>query len=350
MFIYGRYSLKYLKTFLGFIIALASLYVVFEKTNFVAISQIISSIRLSHLICALFFVSFSVLLKSLRWQLLLKFFTTFDLKDVFVSFSMGNMMNMLLPFRSGDLVKVFALSQKRNISKASILGTVVYEHILDFLALSLVFCVALLTYDFPISRWNKFPIFFLTLGCSFFLMCIFSFKEQIQKIKSWATNLPNDNQKLYMRLFRYFIKHVLANISLYYSCRDSLKIFTYTLLIWFINGCWLYFLFLSFNESFHYQFGIGEVSVLLLAMSLAVMVPSAPSYIGTLHLATVIVLRPTGIPRDLIISYAILIHATGTFVAIAMGFLSWISLLKPQGAIFFKNFMSLFNLKLRPDT
>jgi len=245
-----------------------------------------------------------------------------------MSFSIGNMINMLLPFRSGDIVRVFTLSKQENMSKASILGTIVYEHVLDFLALSVLFSAAILTYNFPISRWIKFPTFFLTLGCGLFLISIFVFKDQIKKLEAWANDSKNGHSEFYYKIIRHFINYVVLNLSLFFSYKEYIKLFGYTIFIWIINGCWLYFLFLSLDPSFKYFFSVGEVSALLLSITLAVMIPSAPSYAGTLHLAVFIILRPTAIPPEVIISYAIMIHGSGTFMALMMGLINWLSSIK----------------------
>ncbi len=333
-------NVKYLKFFVGLIITIFSLFAVFRKINFSEIFQIISAVNIKYLVFSIACLFFSLLLKSVRWQLLLNFFARFNFRDVFVALAIGNMLNMLLPFRSGDLIRVFALSKKEEVLKTSIFGTVVYEHALDLLSLLFIFCITILTYSFPISRWIKMPIFSLSLGCALFFIFIFIFKEKIKKLEKWINNSENSSEKIYFKIFRHFFNYVLLNITLSYSWKEYLNIFGYTVVMWMFNGLWLYFLFLSLDFSSHYQFGIGEISILILSTSLAVMVPSAPSYVGTLHLSTLVVLRPTGLPQELIVSYAILQHAISTLLAIVTGFVSWISVLdlKEIGIVKFLKF------------
>lgn len=320
--------MKYINFFAGLLIAGGCFFVLFQKTDFHVITRVIYSSNVFYLLVSLGFIVLSLCVKSIRWHMLLAYFHGFNLSNVFTSFALGNMVNMLLPFRSGDLVRVFSLSKKERVSKASILGTVVYEHMLDFLALSFLFCTAILTYNFSISKWIKFPVFLLVFVCTVFLIFTFIFKKQIKRLENWANQPERDFSRLPYRIIRYLVNYVLLNLSLFFSYKEYLKLFSCTLLIWIINGCWLYFLFLSLDPSFKYFFGVGEVSALLLALTLAVMLPSAPSYAGTLHLATFLILRPTDLPHELILSYAIMIHGTGTIVAIIVGCISWLSTLK----------------------
>lgn len=322
--------MKYVKYTIGALIAGASLYMVFKKTDFPLVLQTMRSIDLFWLFCSAIMLILSFLLKSLRWKYLLKYFNDFSLKDVFVSFSIGNMMNMLLPLRSGDLIRAFILSNDKKVSKASIIGTVVYEHILDFLMLFLVLCIATMSYDFLVSEWIKVPIFFLASCGVLFFIFSFIYKEKVQKIKKWK---KESNYKMYdylLKLFHLFVDKILCNLFLVYPRKELVKIFGYTLIIWLFYGIWLYTLFRCFDPGLNYHFSIGEVSTLMLALVLAVMIPSTPSYAGTMHMAILLVLQPTSIPQELIISYAILMHGSGTLIAIVIGLISWVHIINTK--------------------
>lgn len=133
--------MKYINLLIGVCVAFSSIYFVFSKIDFASMFQVMGSLHLGWILFSFSLTFLLIFFKSLRWHVLLKIVNKISFRDVFCSFSIGNMMNMLLPFRSGDVIRIVMLSKQKNTAKGPIVGTVVYEHVLDLLALS---CILLL--------------------------------------------------------------------------------------------------------------------------------------------------------------------------------------------------------------
>ena len=86
---------------------------------------------------------FAVMLRSLRWQYLLRPLGYLPLNLLFQITVVGYAANNLLPLRLGELVRAYSLSEKAQISTSATMGTIFVERIFDGFALLFLAAVAL---------------------------------------------------------------------------------------------------------------------------------------------------------------------------------------------------------------
>ena len=79
----------------------------------------------------------SVFFRALRWKYLLIHLKHIRMKILYVVVVIGYMANSLLPMRIGELVRSYYLSKESNISKSSVLATILVERVLDAVTLLL---------------------------------------------------------------------------------------------------------------------------------------------------------------------------------------------------------------------
>ena len=79
----------------------------------------------------------SIFFRALRWKYLLKHLKQIRMNILYVVVVIGYMANSLLPMRIGELVRSYYLSNESNISKSSILATILVERVLDAVTLLL---------------------------------------------------------------------------------------------------------------------------------------------------------------------------------------------------------------------
>lgn len=317
---------KYLKCFVGLLITILSSFLILNKFDLDKITSTLKLINIYWLLFSCLFIVICMIIKSLRWQLLLHPIAKFKLKDTFIAFSIGNMFNMILPLRSGDISRAFFLVKNKNLSKISIFCTIVYEHIADLSTLLILFCIALLFYNYPMPKLLELFAFTLLICMIISISLLVIFKKYVSNIiKKLENKLKKYSYNFFFKALHTILNKILLSLPLSYSYKNLIKIIIYTLLIWIINGIHLYFLFFSFNSPYINHLGIGEISAIMVASGITAAIPSAPSYIGTLHLAIILTLKSTLIPTELIVAYTILIHAVGTSIPIIIGIPSLIN-------------------------
>ena len=133
------------------------------------------------------------------------------------------------------------------------------------------------------------------------------------------------------RLLFFLPKHLLSKVTeimtnfsqglvLIRGCSGWSKVILYSLFLWFTSLCQI--------QLISYSIGLNlpiTAACLILAMaSFGVMIPSAPGFIGTFHLAVQYGFIIYGIGKEEALSAAIIWHATFFFPTILYGFVAFI--------------------------
>ncbi|MGH9582450.1 MAG: lysylphosphatidylglycerol synthase transmembrane domain-containing protein, partial [Bryobacteraceae bacterium] len=89
--------------------------------------------------------TFSLLLRALRWRVLLRSRAPVDVGTAFWAMSACYFGNNFLPARAGELVRTFIVSRRTGLSKTFVLTTALSERLSDAIALVVIGSVVLLT-------------------------------------------------------------------------------------------------------------------------------------------------------------------------------------------------------------
>ncbi|MDD3732593.1 MAG: lysylphosphatidylglycerol synthase transmembrane domain-containing protein, partial [candidate division Zixibacteria bacterium] len=89
-----------------------------------------------------------------------------------------------------------------------------------------------------------------------------------------------------------------------------------TMIIWIIMGLSNYFVFIAFG----FDLPLEASFVLLVIVSISILIPSSPGFIGVYHAGTFLTLSIYGIGKEDALSFAIVLHATQYIVVTVMGF------------------------------
>lgn len=250
---------------IGIGLSLASLYIL--ESKFEIFSQLSNFQNLNYL-SILFFILFyllALLVKPMRFIGHLEDSTYQDYRS---GFYIGNLLNNVLPFRLGDLLRVFFFLK---IKKSKTLFLILFEKILDLISLVAFLAIFLLWF----------------YGYSIFLIgvCIFIFL-------------------IVMTIFiQTSIKSRLAeNIFFQRSWIINLRIFFVTLVAWFFEGS-SYAVFFYIIESLDLSLGFSFMPI----SALSSLIPSAPGYIGVINYTMVSWGEFIDLPASLYAYYSFLI-------------------------------------------
>ena len=307
---------KLLGTALNTLVSVGAILWIVYTLDWSAVRSALAQAHYEWVIMGMLAVVINALIRTVRWGVLLPPWSS-RFSSLFSALIIGQGANYILPARMGDVIRIYVVSEKLNISKAQALGTIALEKLWDT-AMLVVFTLAL-SWFLPLPDWLLAPVrgTILVISTAFLIVAILlsrqteivSFFERI--FIKW---LPRFQQR-----FVLFAENVLTGFSGLQSVLRSIKISILSVLIWLLGGLTNYFVFLAFDIPLSYTVAL----ILLLALILGVAVPSLPGRVGVFEAICVFVLKTFQIPESLAFSYALTMHITAMLppllIAIVLG-------------------------------
>lgn len=312
---------------LGIIISIALIYLLFRNIDFNKLWTALSTANYWWLIPNILMIILTMYQRAYRWKFMLKPIKLVKFDNLLAATCIGFMANNVLPMRLGEFARAYSLSsQDKEISKSASLATIFVERmIFDLVALLIIFGAVLTFSDSLRSQLEnnidfgreiilgaKFAIFVALAGLG--IMLVFALKpEQIgNTITRYLPFLPDrikDMIKLTVEKFSHGLKFMI-------DMKAVLNVGAQTLLIWILMGASNYFVFLAFG----FDIPFDASFVLLVVVSILIMTPSSPGFIGVYHYGVVISLGVYGITDEEARACALVLHAAQYIVVTLMGF------------------------------
>ncbi|MGR3310374.1 MAG: lysylphosphatidylglycerol synthase transmembrane domain-containing protein [Candidatus Brocadiales bacterium] len=304
-----------------------------------------------YLLPAIAVVLFSYVIRTIRWQILMRPVKKVSFMSLFSATSIGFMSNCILPARAGEVIKPAFIGKKENIKISAALATVVMERLFDTISLIIATIIVLTILPIPsttvqkehtnqtaissiethdagssnlhiksathtIVRLKKMArvltiplIITILLG---FILAKYPLKVK-ELLRKYLSILPaRINDKLIT-----FIEHFISGFEILKNKKEVVQIILLTATIWALLVLGAYFVSFSFNLNLPF---IGAC-VVTLFISFAVALPQAPSFIGVFHIATQTSLGLLGVGLSSSQSYAIILWAVSVFPITIMGLL-----------------------------
>lgn len=322
--------LKSKKFWFGLIISVVCLYYSFKG---IKIKEVIAALRIVnywYLLPALFFSLFTLFTRTYRWKLLIKDHKNLKFYDIWVTNCIGFMALFTLPARLGDLLRAYLLGQRTGVKKTMVLSTIVLERILDGIGAILIFLIAL--NFFPIDNMNRYSfdkkifgyncsinlkqiiiivslLYLVALGI-LILIKIFS-KQSLKFACFFIKFAPHKYQEKLKTIISSFIDG-LESIGTFFN---FIKMIIYSVLLWTLNSVPAFFV----VKGFHIPFNFFHVIILNGFLIFALMIPAAPGFIGTYHIAVLLVLKLYNIEGANALSFAWILWLVGCVVDVSAG-------------------------------
>ena len=276
----------------------------------------------------------SVLLRTVRWQLLLRHMRHVAVTRLYPVVVVGYMANNLLPMRIGELVRSYYLGEREGISKTSALVTILVERVLD--ALTLLFFIAgvglfvplagladAFARRFGIASGLLVAVFTLPFIMAFGVLLLFAYLPG--RTKSMGVMVGRLLPARFEEPVRNLVEMFLDGLIPLRSPRTLLLLFTLSAPIWLFEAGLFFFVGFSFELEKLFS-GLGEMAVANILVTstanLGSSVPAAPGGIGLFELVTreTLVLLPLAqIERSVAGAFAAVVHAALLLPMIILG-------------------------------
>jgi len=248
----------------------------------------------------------NMLLRAVRWHIIIKQEFDIQLKLVFKAMIYGYALNQLLPLKMGEIGRAEYLTRKNKESRSFLLGTIAVERIFDVLIISIFLGFSILFSETLMNNFKSNIISVILLLITFTGAVIIFFNLNI--LKKITRYLPSK--------FELFVNHVIDNIvqalSIFNSFWKVLNVFLVSLIIWSLT-CFSFFLILTdigITIPFYAYFFIVS------AGTFGMIIPSTIANVGVYHVVAMGALMIFMVPRAQALTFAIIAHALDFFPSI----------------------------------
>lgn len=284
-----------LKSYIGIFISGVLLFGVIRQIDLPSVTQIFWKANIYWIFAALIFYWIEILLRIHRWkQILTCLDSAICYSSVSSSFCAGAAANNIFPFRLGDILRAHILGTQRNISRYSIMGTIVFEKLIDVIAVLLLTC------------WGAFEVL---SGMGVFSKASFTFSMAGAIVVVFGGIYLVAKNKFLSGKFILFFHERLGNFKkgfhTFLNPKKLSLVFLETMLIWTFNSLAIWAIVLSLGVSL----SISEVLLLEGIAGLAAAIPSAPAGIGTLQYAFLITFGIMHLDKDVGVAASLLVQS-----------------------------------------
>jgi uncharacterized protein (TIRG00374 family) len=301
-------------------ISLLLLFLLLRKIDLYSLGKALARLDMYYLAAAILFTFASYWLRALRWHYLLIQERPLKLASLYPATVIGYMANNLFPARLGEFIRAWVLAEREKLQAPAVFASLVIDRLFDGFSVILMLVWVLLTLRLP-AGMEQSGTLLRAGGASMlvFYLVVMVFLVLFKK-------RPVATLALLARLLRPLPSTVSEKIlPVVGSFLDGLRISSKPGHLMAIVGC-SFLIWMSATLPIHLiliGFGIHlpltASFFIMVLLVFAVMVPAAPGYIGTFHLACYTGLAAFGLPDTQAVSIALVIHGVGFFPVILAG-------------------------------
>ncbi len=287
------------------------------------------------------------ILRTLRWQAMLKTNQRFDFLTVFHPLMIGFSINCILPGRVGEIARPVILNQKTDLPVSTGLATVALERVLDAVTLIALFALVL----FKVQPDPEFTTRFgeielsrsvlekiaagtlqlcLVLIGGIILVSINAVRQYIFAGLEWIPgkfSFLGSGFQTFLTRATLFIQKIIINISSGFVLIKQPKLMimclTSSIIIWLLNGLSYYIFSLGCPGV---ELSFPEVMAMMVIVAFFIALPSVPGFWGIWEAGGVFAMTLLGVGSDEAAGYTLANHAIQIIPVIIVGMISaWIT-------------------------
>jgi uncharacterized protein (TIRG00374 family) len=303
---------------LGVAISVVSLYLVIRQVDLGAVGRVLGSAEPGWVAGVTACIAIDVVCRTVRWQGLLAPIQRVRFVPVLGYLLVGYLANNVLPARLGELVRSHYLGDRENMSRATTLGTIVVERVVDTAVLVAIASAAILVLN---VRGVVASAVLVGLGITGLLIVGLA-------AALVAHRLPYADRAVAA------VERWPTVISLAGRLRGGLAVAgrprTVAVAVGWSVVAWSATVvgFAAAGHAVGVELTWGQAALLAAGVSLATAIPAGPGYLGTFELAAVQIAAVFGVGADPAVALAVLVHAvilvlTSAGGAVALLLLGW---------------------------
>ena len=308
---------KHLYFAIGIAISVILIWVLFREVDFPQLAVALKGANYWWLLPNIAFIFLTMYQRAFRWKYMLAPIVDVPFPKLLAATCIGFMANNVLPLRLGEFMRAYSLAaQDRRISKSASLATIFVERmVFDLVALLLIFGAVLYLSHLTVTGEMQFglnlTILSALLGLVFMLVLALR-PAQTGRLLSKYLFLPEKGRVGLERIVVRFSR----GLDFLSDRRAVVSVSLQTLLIWLLMGLSNIFVFWAFGL----HLPLDASYVLLVVVSISILIPSSPGFVGVYHAGAVWSMMQYGVAKEVALSCALVMHAAQFIVITGMGF------------------------------
>lgn len=305
------------KRFWGLLLTIGLLIYCFYDLDLYAIYKAISSIDIRYLIPLIFIEVLIAFIRASRFTFFVDAFKPAKIRVIFPIYCIGIMTNLLMPYLTGQVARIFLLSKRAHVKKTSVFTTTVLEVLFDGLAIIAIFFVISLFVVIPddFQAWH-----FIALGGLVVLVTAILFV--ISRSHTKSHNFVHRFTKHLSPRVRARIDEIkfsfLSGLEALKSSKHLTVVSVLSVLWWLFQASMVYLLILAFG----FKINIWGAVIITAIVNIMMTVVVSPWNIGTFQGATVAAMAPFGVGKSEALAFSFLLHIFVYLPPIILGALS----------------------------
>lgn len=303
---------KFFSYLFPLILMVVFLYFAFKNIDFINVVKILESISLFWLIIYFFVWLTSHIVRAYRWKIIINSVKEeTSIINLFGATMVGYGVNCIIP-RLGEVYRGLFLGKWEDISRSSMVGTIVLERVIDVLVLGFSIFISVAIYSGDLFQeviWLESTLYFgflLIIGLVIFLFLLVKFKEKFYDV---ILNVVGKiSVKIADALGRAF--HLLTDgFASLKGAKNIISVFFLSALIMLLYGLTAYIGFFILHMEKIQDVSYSMAWIVMTISAIGVIIPT-PGATGSYHLIVISVL--VGIfhfSNDISGAYAILTHS-----------------------------------------
>jgi uncharacterized protein (TIRG00374 family) len=299
----------------GIVVSLLFIYLTFRGTDFGALGAALRRSNYWLLVPALLVLGVAIVVRALRWRLLISPEHRPSTSAVTSALLVGYLFNSILPARAGEAIRVVVLRQRAGTPKFVALGTVLAERAIDVLVLLVLLFVA--APFVPSTDWLPRVlalgvVFFVVLTGVFIAFAFYGERPARLLLRPLAMLPGMSRERIELAA-----SNLMRGLSAFRSPAVALPAFALTAASWLLIALasWICM------RGFDLRLGFSAAVLVVVAINLAMILPSGPAGIGVFEAATLTALRPFDVDRAHALSYALVLHGLNVVPFLVAGYL-----------------------------
>ncbi|MCO6450353.1 MAG: flippase-like domain-containing protein [Caldilineales bacterium] len=305
-----------LRIVLGSVLAIVAIYFISRQVDWETALDYIRDVSLQWLALAVITVFFNNIAKSFRWRLLFPPDQPLPRqRDIFGVLMSGQLINLLLPLRSGDITRAYFMGRRRGESTVAAAGTIGAEKMIDLMILGFLFALVLPYVVLPVEWGSPGRSIFagalvgliawvtILLGLPYFQRILAFVGERIPALASLST----------------LVSRLLDGLKALRNLRRLPALLFWSALVWMAAVVTNLFL----MKALAIPPTLLSALLVVLIIQSGVSIPLAPGNLGVFEALAVLALSLTGVPFEQALAFGILLHIIVISVPLAFG-LPWL--------------------------
>jgi hypothetical protein len=287
---------------LAAIFAIVLLYYSLRGINWPEVWATLAHADLKYILLWLSIVTVALILRALRWRVLLSAEGQVSVPTAFWATAAGYFGNNFLPFRAGEVVRTLMISARTGMSKSFVLTTALSERIFDAITLVGVAAILLLTMPTKPGWFSHAATPFSIIGLGGVLAIVL-----LPKLEPlWASILRKmPIPSLLTERLIGIMEKVLAGVRALHDAKRLFIFMGFTIVIWSCDSVTA----VIGMRALGLSMSLSVAFLLITGLAMGSALPSTPGYVGIYQFVAVSVLVPFGFSKTDAIAYILLFQA-----------------------------------------